>query len=61
MTGQTDVDVSSNGTGTLGAFSAFSFLTSSPCWVTRVNGQEAESVDGAGRAGAEVGGAMPGL
>lgn len=43
--------------GTLGAFSPFSFLTRSPCWVTRVNGQEAESDEDEGGAGADVGGA----
>lgn len=52
---------------TFGAFSAFSFLTSSPCWETRVYGQElgsdafAVEADAAGGAAAEVGGAMPGL
>lgn len=47
--------------GTLGACSAFSFLTSSPCCVTRVYGQEAVSVPVVGEAGVVVGGAMPGL
>lgn len=47
--------------GTLGAFSAFSFLTRSPCMVTRVKGQEEASGDDVVGAGAEVGGVMPGL
>ena len=47
--------------GTLGACSAFSFLTSSPCWATRACGQEEESACVLGGAGAEVGGDMPGL
>lgn len=47
--------------GTFGACSAFSFLTRSPCSVTRVYGQEAESAAAAGGAAAVVGGAMPGL
>jgi len=72
MNGQTEGDMTSEWTSrcghvqllnnhlaTLGAFSAFSFLTSSPCWVTWVNKQV--SVDVVGGAGVEVGGAMPGL
>lgn len=56
------MDMISNWTNcTLGACSDFSFLTSSPCWATRVNGQEAESGDVGAVAGADVGGAMPGL
>lgn len=47
--------------GTLGACSAFSFLTRSPCCVTRVYGQEAVSVPVLAGAGVVVGGAMPGL
>lgn len=46
---------------TLGACSALSFLTSSPCWETRVCGQEDESVSAEGGAGVDAGGVMPGL
>lgn len=46
---------------TLGACSAFNFLTRSPCCVTRVYGQEAGSVPVVAGAGVAVGGAMPGL
>lgn len=46
---------------TFGACSAFNFLTSSPCWTTRLYGQDVKSEEEVGGAGVEAGGAMPGL